>query len=54
MDKLIVSPSPHIHTKTTTRVLMRDVVIALLPAAILSLHFSGWDALLVQSLIHFS
>ena len=47
MDKLIVSPSPHIHTKTTTRVLMRDVVIALLPAAIVSVVFYGWDALLV-------
>jgi electron transport complex protein RnfD len=47
MDKLIVSPSPHIHTKTTTRVLMRDVVIALLPAAIVSVVFYGWNALLV-------
>lgn len=47
MDKLIVSPSPHIHTKTTTRVLMRDVVIALLPAAIVSVVFYGWDALLL-------
>lgn len=47
MDKLIVSPSPHIHSKTTTRVLMRDVVIALLPAAAVSVVFYGWKELLV-------
>ena len=47
MDKLIVSPSPHIHAKTTTRVLMRDVVIALLPAVIVSVVFYGWKELLV-------
>lgn len=47
MDKLIVSPSPHIHAKTTTRVLMRDVVIALLPAVIISVVFYGLGALLV-------
>ena len=32
MDKILVSPNPHLHSKTTTAVLMRDVVIALLPA----------------------
>lgn len=47
MDKLIVSPSPHIHSKTTTRGLMRDVVIALLPAAAVSVVFYGWKELLV-------
>ena len=47
MDKLIVSPSPHIHARTTTRILMRDVVIALLPAVIVSVVFYGWKELLV-------
>ena len=47
MDKLIVSPSPHIHARTTTRILMRDVVIALLPAVIVSAVFYGWKELLV-------
>ena len=47
MDKLIVSPSPHLHTKTSTKSLMRDVVIALLPAVIVSVLFYGWSAMLV-------
>ena len=47
MDRLIVSPSPHLHTKTSTKSLMRDVVIALLPAVIVSVLFYGWSELLV-------
>lgn len=47
MDKLLVSPNPHLHSKTTTAVLMRDVVIALLPAVIVSVVFYGWKELLV-------
>ena len=49
MDKLLVSPSPHLHTKTSTRSLMRDVVIALMPAVIVSVLFYGWSELLVLS-----
>ena len=49
MDKLLVSPSPHLHTKTSTKSLMRDVVIALMPAVIVSVLFYGWSALLVLS-----
>ena len=47
MDKLIVSPSPHLHTKTSTKSLMRDVVIALLPAVVVSVLFYGWSELRV-------
>ena len=47
MDKLIVSPSPHLHTKTSTKSLMRDVVIALLPAVVVSVLFYGWSELLI-------
>ena len=47
MDKLIVSPSPHLHTKTSTKSLMRDVVIDLLPAVVVSVLFYGWSELLV-------
>ena len=47
MDKLIVSPSPHLHTKTSTKSLMRDVVIALIPAVLVSVLFYGWSELLV-------
>ena len=47
MNKLLVSPSPHIHSKTSTKSLMRDVVIALLPAVIVSILFYGWSELLI-------
>ena len=49
MDRLLVSPSPHIHSKTSTKSLMRDVVIALLPAVIVSIVFYGWKELPVMS-----
>lgn len=47
MNKLLVSPSPHLHVKTSTASLMRDVVIALLPAVAVSVVFYGWSELLV-------
>lgn len=47
MEKLLVSPSPHIHSSMSTTSLMRDVVIALLPAAIVSIIFYGWNEILV-------
>lgn len=43
----MVSPSPHIHVQTTTPNLMRDVVIALIPAAVVAVVFYGWSELLV-------
>ena len=48
MGKLLVSPSPHIHSKDSTRSLMLDVVIALLPAVICSFVFYGWREILVM------
>ena len=47
MDKLLVSPSPHLHAKTSTTSLMRDVVIAMLPAVVVSVLFYGWSELLI-------
>lgn len=47
MAKLIVSPAPHFQNKTTTQVLMNDVLIALAPATLVSLLFYGWNALLL-------
>ena len=44
---MIVSPSPHIHSKDSTRSLMLDVVIALVPAVICSVVFYGWRELLL-------
>lgn len=48
MDNLIVSVSPHIRARDTTATLMRDVLIALLPAVVASVLFFGWRALLVE------
>ena len=47
MNKLLVSPSPHVHADVSTAKLMRDVVIALLPAVVVSVVFYGWKELLV-------
>ena len=46
MEKLIVSTSPHIHTKTTTQTIMRDMLIALTPAWIAAVVLFGLKALL--------
>ena len=46
MEKLIVSSSPHIHTKVTTQSIMRDVLIALSPATVAGIVLFGWKALL--------
>ena len=50
MSKLIVSTSPHIRTKTTTQSIMRDVLIALSPAAAAGIVFFGLRALLTIAL----
>ena len=47
MDNLIVSTSPHLHTKTTTHKIMRDVLIALLPATAASITLFGLKALII-------
>lgn len=43
--ELTISSSPHAHTTTTTRIIMRDVLIALLPALAGSVFFFGIRAL---------
>ena len=50
MEKLMVSTSPHFHTKTTTQKIMGDVLIALSPAAIASVVLFGLKALLILAL----
>ena len=45
--ELTISSSPHVHTPVTTRTLMRDVLIALIPALIGSVYFFGLRALTV-------
>ena len=45
--ELTISSSPHAHSTTTTQTVMRDVLIALLPALIGSVVFFGFRALMV-------
>ena len=44
---LTVSVSPHLHDGITTQTIMRDVLIALVPAVVASVVFFGVRALLV-------
>lgn len=45
MKKLLISPAPHLHGKESTRGLMRDVIIALVPALLVSIYFFGFSAI---------
>lgn len=47
MEQLVVSPSPHLHARASTASIMRDVLIALSPAVVVSLVFYGWSELLL-------
>ena len=49
MEKLLVSPNPHIHAPVSTKSLMRDVIIALAPAVICSFVFYGWREILLMA-----
>lgn len=46
-EQLIVTTSPHFKHPTTTQDIMRDVLIALTPAAVASVIIHGWYALLM-------
>ncbi len=47
MNKLIVASSPHIKDKTTTSKIMLDVIIALMPTAILSVYYFSYVSALI-------
>ena len=47
--ELTISSSPHVHSPVTTKTLMRDVLIGLLPALIGSVYFFGFRALTVTA-----
>lgn len=49
MNNLLVTASPHLHSGVTTRSLMLDVIIALIPALIASVVIFGPRALLVTA-----
>ncbi|MBQ9827679.1 MAG: RnfABCDGE type electron transport complex subunit D [Lachnospiraceae bacterium] len=44
--KLILSSSPHLTSQATTRGIMRDVIIALIPALIASVIYFGYDSII--------
>ncbi len=48
-NALMVSASPHLHCGMNTRDIMRDVVIALIPAVIASVWLFGFRALAVEA-----
>jgi len=48
MDKLIVSPSPHVHSGDSVSGKMTGVFIALIPATIAGLYFFGLGALIIS------
>ena len=39
--ELTISSSPHVHSPITTKTIMRDVLIALVPALLGSVYFFG-------------
>ncbi len=46
-QKLVISPAPHVHGSNDTRRMMGDVLIALLPALVVSVIAYGWQAFVV-------
>jgi electron transport complex protein RnfD len=47
MEKLIISPAPHIHGGDTIAKNMTGVIIALIPALLVGFYFFGLGALIV-------
>lgn len=50
VNKFIVAPSPHIHSAQSTQSLMRDVLVALIPALAVSTMVYGLDVLKVTAI----
>ena len=48
-NRFFVSPAPHIHSDFSTTRLMSDVVIALLPALMVSVRVFGWNVLAITA-----
>ena len=49
-NKFFVAPSPHVHSVQSTRSIMRDVLIAMLPALAVSTWVHGVDVLTVSAI----
>ena len=50
MERVIISDTPHVRSSRTTKHIMLDVIIALLPACIMGCIYFGWKALAVLAL----
>lgn len=50
----LISASPHLHCGETTKIVMQDVVFALMPALIASCIYFGWRALMLTAVCVFS
>lgn len=49
MEKpLMITSSPHLHSGDSTRMIMLDVLIAMIPAAVMSVWLFGWRAAMVE------
>ncbi len=46
MERVVINSTPHLRSPRTTKNIMIDVVIALLPACIMGCIFFGWNALI--------
>lgn len=49
VQKLVISPAPHVHGSNDTRRMMGDVLIALLPSLVMSVVAYGWQAFIVTA-----
>lgn len=47
-NSIVISTPPHVKSKRTTRGIMLDVVIALLPCAVMGIVYFGWEALIIE------
>ena len=47
--ELTISSSPHVHSSTTTKTIMADVLIALAPAMLMGIYVFGFRALTVTA-----
>ena len=47
--ELTISSSPHVHSSTTTKTIMRDVLIGLAPAMVMAVYVFGFRALTVTA-----
>jgi len=47
--KFLISASPHLHCGETTKIVMQDVIIALMPALVMAFALYGWRSLMLTA-----